>query len=158
MKTPSMVSTARPLTQKPYAVRYVVYNPSTTRANFKFTYSLDGGTTWIDEGDNILSVDAKSSHSIIIMLPMTDPIMLRINQTAGSTRTYCYLDNIQLFYEEEWPLKGDVNDDGEVNIADVNAVIGLILRGSNAPKGDVNGDGEVNIADVNMIIDLIINE
>jgi hypothetical protein len=51
-----------------------------------------------------------------------------------------------------------VNDDGEVNIADVNAVIGLILRGSNAPKGDVNGDGEVNIADVNMIIDLIINE
>ena len=34
MKTPSMVTTSKPLTQKPYAVRYVVYNPTTTRANF----------------------------------------------------------------------------------------------------------------------------
>ena len=156
MKTPSMVSTSKPLTQKPYAVRYVVYNPTNTRANFKFTYSLDGGETWIDQGDNILTVDAKSSHSIIMMLPTTDPIMFRINQTAGSSRVNCYLDNIQLFYEEEWPLKGDVNEDGEVNIADVNAVVAFILRGENNPAGDINGDGEVNIADVNAIIELIL--
>lgn len=94
---------------------------------------------------------------MIIMLPTTDPIMLRINQTAGSTRTYCYLDNIQLFYEEEWPLMGDVNQDGEVNIADVNTVVGFILSGENNPVGDVNGDGEVNVADVNAIIEQILN-
>lgn len=56
---------------------------------------------------------------------------------------------------------GDVNGDGEVNIADVNSVIDVIL--SSAPSADalsaadVNGDGEVNIADVNMIIEKIIN-
>ena len=53
------------------------------------------------------------------------------------------------------PLVGDVNGDGEVNIADVNAVIDMIL-GTAADNGDVNGDGEVNIADVNAVIDIIL--
>lgn len=51
---------------------------------------------------------------------------------------------------------GDVNGDGEVNIADVNAVIDMILSGKTEDSGDVNGDGEVNIADVNTVIDLIL--
>ena len=54
-------------------------------------------------------------------------------------------------------VKGDVNGDGEVNIADVNAVIDLILTGRVSAAGDVNGDGEVNIADINSIIDIILN-
>ena len=54
------------------------------------------------------------------------------------------------------PIVGDVNGDGEVNIADVNAVINMILD-TPAENGDVNGDGEVNIADVNAIIDIILN-
>ena len=52
---------------------------------------------------------------------------------------------------------GDVNGDGEVNIADVNALIDMILSGNTAAAGDVNGDGEVNIADVNALIDMILN-
>lgn len=51
----------------------------------------------------------------------------------------------------------DVNGDGEVNIADVNAVIEMILDAHAAPAGDVNGDGEVNIADVNALIDIILD-
>ena len=51
----------------------------------------------------------------------------------------------------------DVNSDGEVNIADVNAVIMLILT-SGGNIGDVNGDGEVNIADINAIIDAILSK
>ena len=55
-------------------------------------------------------------------------------------------------------VAGDVNGDGEVNIADVNAVINIILSGVNDnPLADVNGDGEVNIADVNAIITIILN-
>ena len=54
-------------------------------------------------------------------------------------------------------VKGDVNGDGEVNIADVNAVINIILgNGGNNSAADVNGDHEVNIADVNMIINIIL--
>ena len=54
-------------------------------------------------------------------------------------------------------ISGDVNHDGEVNIADVNAVIAVILMDATTPGADVNGDGEVNIADVNAVIDLILN-
>ncbi len=53
-------------------------------------------------------------------------------------------------------IKGDVNNDGEVNIADVNAVIDMILSSGSYPSADVNSDGEVNIADVNEIIDIIL--
>ena len=52
---------------------------------------------------------------------------------------------------------GDVNGDGEINIADVNALIGMILSGQTQASGDVNGDNEVNIADVNALIGLILN-
>ena len=53
-------------------------------------------------------------------------------------------------------LVGDVNGDGEVNIADVNALTDGILSGKTTPVMDVNGDGEVNIADINALIDLIL--
>ena len=53
-------------------------------------------------------------------------------------------------------ITGDVNGDSEVNIADVNAVIDIIVAGSFGPLADVNGDGEVNIADVNALIDIIL--
>ena len=55
------------------------------------------------------------------------------------------------------PAKGDVNSDGEVNVADVNTLINMILSGINDPLGDVNGDGEITIADINTLIDIILN-
>ena len=51
---------------------------------------------------------------------------------------------------------GDVNGDLEVNIADVNAAIDIILNGGENPSGDVNDDGEINIADINAVIDIIL--
>ena len=53
-------------------------------------------------------------------------------------------------------LVGDVNQDGEVNIADVNALIDMILSANTDKVGDVNEDGEVNIADVNELINIIL--
>ena len=50
----------------------------------------------------------------------------------------------------------DVNGDGEVNIADINAIIHIIVTSSyNLINYDVNGDGETNIGDVNVILDVI---
>lgn len=56
-------------------------------------------------------------------------------------------------------LRGDVNLDGEVSVADVNAVIDIIL-GSAADedlrhRADVNRDNEISVADINSIIDVI---
>jgi hypothetical protein len=53
---------------------------------------------------------------------------------------------------------GDVNRDLEVNIADVNAAISIILGGNDDTiAADVNGDGEINIADINALIDIILS-
>ena len=53
-----------------------------------------------------------------------------------------------------WPL-GDVNRDGEVNIADTNTIIAVILGHINSHNTfvacDLNGDGEVNISDINAL-------
>ena len=53
-------------------------------------------------------------------------------------------------------IVGDVNADGDVNIADINAVIDVILGGHFDLKCDVNDDGDVNIADINKLIDIIL--
>ncbi len=55
-------------------------------------------------------------------------------------------------------IVGDVNGDLEVNLADVNAVIDMILSNNQDKVGDVNGDHEVNVADVNAIIDIILSK
>ena len=54
-----------------------------------------------------------------------------------------------------WPT-GDINGDGSVNIADVTALIGQVLRGIQTEDGDLNGDGTVNIADVTALITLVL--
>ena len=50
--------------------------------------------------------------------------------------------------------KGDVNGDGQINIADVTALIDLLLGGGTPPNcGDCDQDGQVGIADVTTLID-----
>ncbi len=54
---------------------------------------------------------------------------------------------------------GDVNHDGFITIADVSALIDLLLGSDNGACiscADVNGDSEVSIADVSVLIDLLL--
>ena len=55
--------------------------------------------------------------------------------------------------------RADVNRDGEVSIADINAIINVILDINDDPelilRADVNDDGEVNVSDVNKVIEVI---
>ncbi|MBR5725830.1 MAG: SUMF1/EgtB/PvdO family nonheme iron enzyme [Muribaculaceae bacterium] len=53
-------------------------------------------------------------------------------------------------------IEGDVNADGDVNIADINMVIDDILKGIGNPACDVNQDGDINIADINQLIKIIL--
>ena len=52
--------------------------------------------------------------------------------------------------------KGDVNDDKEVNIQDINMTINLIINDGFNDAADVNDDGEVNIADINALIGIVL--
>lgn len=66
---------------------------------------------------------------------------------------YVFGDNTTPVY-----VRGDVNGDGEVNVADVNMLIDIVLGGEDTSQGrsDVNGDGEVNVADINEVISIIL--
>lgn len=54
----------------------------------------------------------------------------------------------------------DVNLDGEVSLADINAIIAVIAGENGDPdlvtRADVNRDGEVSLADINAVIDAIV--
>lgn len=58
-------------------------------------------------------------------------------------------------------MPGDVNDDGNVTIADVTALIDYLLSGNasgiNVGNADVNGDSNVTIADVTALIDMLLS-
>ena len=64
----------------------------------------------------------------------------------GISHSTAYGPIISFVYKEAETLEGDVNDDG------------MILSGDAATAGDVNGDNEVNIADINTLINLILYE
>ena len=57
-------------------------------------------------------------------------------------------------HAEEYP-RGDVNQDGAVNISDVTCLIDNLLKG--VPEGDVDQDGLVNISDVTSLIDYLLS-
>ena len=59
-------------------------------------------------------------------------------------------------------ILGDVNDDGDINVLDVVAILGFIINpgepsDSEFSAGDYNQDGELNVLDVVAIVALIIN-
>ncbi len=55
-------------------------------------------------------------------------------------------------------LLEDVNNDGIVNVADVNIVLNDIFEETNSAANDVNNDGQVNVADVNIVLNYILNQ
>lgn len=60
-------------------------------------------------------------------------------------------------------LPGDVNGDGEVTVADINAIINIILvaehtdNAATLMRADTNFDNEIGLADINIVINKIIN-
>jgi hypothetical protein len=59
-------------------------------------------------------------------------------------------------------LRGDVNNDGKVDVTDVNIVVNIILGKDNAAnydgRADVNGVDGVDVSDVNAIVNIILGK
>ena len=56
-------------------------------------------------------------------------------------------------------MRGDVDDDGTLSIADVTILIDYMLEHStilNATNADLDRDGSINIADVTILVDCIL--
>lgn len=80
--------------------------------------------------------------------PVTDMVI-----NKDGTASFWYMRIIHDY------VKGDVDHDGAVNIADVTALIDMLLGNSVVVCdncADVNSDGQMNIADVTMLIDKLL--
>ena len=111
-------------------------------------YSTNQGASWSTLGD--FTVTRGSLQHYTLDINVTGKVRFRISQLSGMRVN---IDDITIYWRK---LKGDANKDGEVNIGDVNTVIGFILDGGFDDAADVNGDEEINIADINVIIDIIL--
>ena len=78
----------------------------------------------------------------------------------GSESEWSNVEQVTLFQNGHSYELGDVNHDGSVNIADVTALIDMLLGSGNETCeicANVNGDDAVNIADVTALIDLLLS-
>lgn len=121
-------------------------------AELSIAYSTDQGSSWY--GLDVVTITRGALQQYILDVESSWPLRFGISQVSGSR---VIIDDITVYRQkEETQLKGDVNRDGEVNIADVNTLIDAILSGISDINCDVNEDAEVNIADVNSVIDIIL--
>ncbi len=166
MRNGSYFNTAENLNKIPKVVRFKIYNPTSTGVMITPQYSTNNGGRWkgLDTYPYDVYVTAGSTaEATITSLPTNAPIMLRLKQTSGSSSEYCYIDDIEICYEETWEpefVLGDVNDDGFVNIADVTDLIDYLLNNDasliNMNAADISADGMINISDVTDLIDMLL--
>ena len=104
--------------------------------------------TWSSSNEDIATVDGNGVVTAVAAGEATITAALNANPEIKAS---CAVTVIKS------GLKGDVNGDGSVNIADINVIIDMILRDNlSDPNADVNGDGTVNISDINVVIAIIL--
>ena len=107
-----------------------------------------GGDLWPNGTNNALTNTSTPPAKVFTGGYMNKPITAMRLADDLSTASFWFMR----------VMKGDVNQDGEVNVADVNVLIDAILSGTyDTQIHDVNGDNEVSVADVNALIDIILN-
>ncbi len=87
------------------------------------------------------------------------------NESNPTDKTYAHIDggtsNPGYFTAKNAGLRGDVNGDGSVSIADVSALIDYQLSGNtsgvNVSAADCNHDNNISIADVSALIDYLLS-
>ncbi len=124
-----------------------------------FVYSLNDGEITPGEG-RILTMPFAVTEGV----PYGNYSLTIDNIKAGtSALTDKYAGSTeQAEFEVKSALPGDVTGDGQVDIADVNAIINIMLQKNPASDypgdADVSGDGGIDIADVNAVINIMLGK
>ena len=118
------------------------------------TSSVTTTVSGLEAGDWKLAIDVNNIAAGLTSTPISFTSTQSFTVPAGGYKVYIKGRPLSEL------MKGDVNDDGEVNVADVTTLINVILTSTNQsaidPIHDINGDGEVDVADVNTLIDIIL--
>jgi hypothetical protein len=106
-----------------------------------YASTANGGAGWTLEGEYSAAVQALKDYL---------------------TERFPYLDTKFRELSAVSTLKGDINGDGEVNVADVTTLVDYILgknpTNCNESACDINGDNEINVSDVTSLVDIILGK
>lgn len=118
------------------------------------TSTVNTTVAGLEAGTWKLAIDVENINAGLTATPVTFNSTQSFSVPAGGYKVY-YKGEPASHY-----AAGDVNRDGEVNIADVTTLIDFILSrgpGDVAPDYyDINHDNEVNVSDVNALISIIL--
>ena len=124
------------------------------------TYKEDGtvNTTkyYLEDGDVKLVV-VNNSKNLKTLADEADgqPVVITV---VGVVNTANDAYQVKLTKDAELAgegVKGDVNGDGAVDVADISSIITIMAESTNDPKGDVNNDGSVDVADISNVITIM---
>lgn len=110
-----------------------------------------------DETLNLTSVITETQPVAINNLPENATVELiarpmYIDQTTGGW------GSIAIVTLGNQIIPGDLNNDGNINVVDLNLMINLVLQGNHSAEADLNNDGVTNVVDINLIINLILEQ
>ena len=110
-------------------------------------------TAYVNEFTTTLSEDWNADNMRVVAF---------VNRKGSGTKKEifnCETLEVKDMPEPSQALVGDINGDGKVDIADVNAIINMMLGKVEAvPAADLNGDEKVDISDVNAVINLMLGK
>lgn len=100
-------------------------------------------------GLNVTSFSDYKAYTGVVNKPITDIVML-----PDGTVAFKFMGGVFIF--------GDVNNDGQVTMADANAVVnytlGISTDSFDEEAADLNGDGNITVADANVIVNICMSE
>ncbi|MGD9972825.1 MAG: DUF1566 domain-containing protein [Desulfatirhabdiaceae bacterium] len=113
------------------------------------TLSRDGGKTW----ESIVSSTSNDgNHPWTVTGPQSVNCMLKIEPVSDPTKGT--IQGLFTIYGAQ-KVKGDINGDGTVNLADAIAALQIMIDGHPSavdPEADVNDDGKIGMAEVIYIL------
>ena len=124
-------------------------------STFYIPNNMLAAAAYFDKGLYENSVDATVENDGATM-------RIGIRATSQPDSYWTIFDNFRLhfFGKPVTAIKGDVNGDGTVDVADISAIIDVManatIPGASATgPADVNGDGSVDVADISAVIDIM---
>ena len=152
------------ITANEFGIKARVINSGTTTYDEDITVDL---YKWIYENRGTL-VQTQTQHVVLLPHKTTEltfhldnvsdgwNYFARVNYYSNGEKTELARIKTHTVVFPQAGITGDVNNDGVVNISDINVLVNMILTNNQSPAGDVNGDGQVNISDINATINIIL--
>ena len=152
----------------PYKTYAVSYSTDGTKWTEATTFDMEGRAQtneWYLVEANLpeLSAGAKvriqgvAGSGAVLSEEMQEAIE---NETAEIGTEFLFVAEIILAPAsgEQPGVKGDVNNDGTVDVADISAIISDMAGTAKYAAADVNGDGSVDVADISNVISIMAGE